>query len=293
MAARGSCRRRSGGRARRSRRRSPARGRASTNSTVRGFLYDAMRARHHSMISSASTVSPSATTTIAFTACTHVSSGTPITAHSATAGCERDRVLDLGRVDVLGRRLEHPALGRDERERTVGLVAAEVVRVVPAVAGTLGVELGAIPVAVHHRRAAHRDLADLAGGHLVVVLVDDCGSARAATAGRACPMPAPEEVERRHAHHLGLAVTARVRGPTADVSGCTIASNAGLPRYPRNVERSRPSSALAATTASTIGPTRNPLVHPNVAIARHIASPSERRDEHVGAADRRTRRGSA
>ena len=45
-----------------------------------------------------------------------------------------DRVLDLGRIDVLGRRLEHPALRRDERERAVGLEAAEVVGVVPAVA---------------------------------------------------------------------------------------------------------------------------------------------------------------
>ena len=52
-AARDSRRRRTGRRARRSRRRSPARGSASTNSTVRGFLYDAMRARQCSISSSA------------------------------------------------------------------------------------------------------------------------------------------------------------------------------------------------------------------------------------------------
>src|SRR5665213_4397482 len=70
--------------------------------------------------------------------------------------------LDLSGVDVLGRRLDGPALGPHERERAVGLDTAEVVGVVPPAGLTHRVQLGTVEVAVHDRRSPDADLARLA-----------------------------------------------------------------------------------------------------------------------------------
>jgi hypothetical protein len=61
--------------------------------------------------------------------------GMPITAQSATAGWRADAGLDLGGIDVLGRRLDHA--GRGDRRTVIEPSASrrpEVVRVVPPVA---------------------------------------------------------------------------------------------------------------------------------------------------------------
>src|SRR5690606_13523716 len=84
-----------------------------------------------------------------------------------------EAALDLGRVDVLGRRLDEARLGPDEADRTVGLPPSQVVGVVPPVAQPLGVEVVAAEVAVHDSGAAGHDLARLARRHLVVVGIDD------------------------------------------------------------------------------------------------------------------------
>ena len=157
-------------------------------------------------------------TTIAFTDCVHVGSGTPITAHSATSGGAQ-RALDLGRVDVLGRRLDHPRLRPDERERAVGFAPAEVVGVVPAAA-----EAGArSPRAGSSSRSSTIGPAATISpispaGDLVVVGVDDAHLDAAATVRPCADRPRrAERGEREHADHLGLAVAAGVAAPRAGV----------------------------------------------------------------------------
>ena len=67
---------------------------------------------------------------MAFTASPHRSSGTPMTATSATSGCFVEHVLDLGRVHVL-------AAGHDH---VLDPVVQEQEAVVVAVAGVAGLE---------------------------------------------------------------------------------------------------------------------------------------------------------
>jgi hypothetical protein len=71
---------------------------------------------------------PGAATTMAFTASPQRSSGTPMTAASATPGAAQDRVLHLGRIDVL-------AAGDDH---VLHPVVDEEVAVLVAVAGVAG-----------------------------------------------------------------------------------------------------------------------------------------------------------
>src|SRR5207302_10979554 len=87
--------------------------------------------------------------------------------HADDGGIGHGRVLlyaalDLGRVDVLGRRLHHPGLGTDERDGAVRFAPAEIAGVVPAAALPLGVHLGPVPVPVHDRGATADDLAGVA-----------------------------------------------------------------------------------------------------------------------------------
>ena len=85
-----------------------------------------------------------------------------------------DRVLDLGRIDVLAAGLDQ-LLGRRTAlvpEVALGIEGAVVSRVMPAVAeGEGGIGL-AVPVALEDGGAAHGDLADLAGGDRVVGLIE-------------------------------------------------------------------------------------------------------------------------
>ena len=113
----------------------------------------------------------------------------------------------LGGVDVLGAGLDHLHLRADEAERPVGLAAPEVVGAVPAVALALRIELGPAPVAVHHRRAAHADLAHFAGGKLHARIVEDSQLRVRRGAAVAAEVVAPAVIAPGHrAHHLGLPV---------------------------------------------------------------------------------------
>ena len=120
---------------------------------------------------------PSRSTTTPFTDCSHVGIGHADHRRVGDGRVLLEAALDLGRVDVLGGRLDHARRGPDERQRPVGLAPSEVVRVVPAVAEAVRGLVGPVPVAVHHERSARADLADLAGRELVVVGVDDARSA--------------------------------------------------------------------------------------------------------------------
>ena len=225
---RGSCRRRSARRARRSRPKNPLRGSASTNSTVRGFLYDAMLVRQCSTISVAGDGrGRRATTTIAFTLCTHLASGTPMTAHSATAGCRRDAALDLGRVDVLGGRLDHAALRPDEGDRPVGLAAPRSFVWCQPPRWRTRVLLGPVPVAVHDgRRRGPRSRRPRPAAPRVVV-VDDADSSRGEVRPCVPSAPRPRQLNVIMPDGLGLAVAAGVRRPTGSCRGLTIASHVG------------------------------------------------------------------
>ena len=80
---------------------------------------DARRWRQCSISSSAVAVAPSPSSTTARTRWVHVGSGTPITHSRSHRRVSHRAALHLGRVDVLGRRLDHRHPRPDERERTV------------------------------------------------------------------------------------------------------------------------------------------------------------------------------
>ena len=83
------------------------------------------------------------------------------------------RVLDLGREDVLAAGDDH-VLDPVDHVQEAGLVeAAGIAGVHPAVLQSLGGFLGLVPVALHDGRAAHGDLAHLAGGAFVALGIDD------------------------------------------------------------------------------------------------------------------------
>ncbi len=90
------------------------------------------------------------------------------------AGVLVDGGLDLGAVDVLAGAQDHvlgPVLDVDE---ALVVEAAEVAGAQPAVdVDDLGGGLGLVPVAADQVRAPEPDLADLAGGDRVAVVVDD------------------------------------------------------------------------------------------------------------------------
>ena len=65
-------------------------GSSATNSMIRGYLYGAVvffTCSCSSASSSGLAAYPSASTTVAFTTAPRSGSGTPVTAHSSTAGC--------------------------------------------------------------------------------------------------------------------------------------------------------------------------------------------------------------
>ena len=84
-----------------------------------------------------------------------------------------EHLLDLARVDVVAAADDQVLLAVDDVEVAVLVDAGHVAAVEPAAAHRLRGRVGALPVALHDVVAADHDLADLALGDRVVVLVDD------------------------------------------------------------------------------------------------------------------------
>src|SRR5690606_31752361 len=82
-------------------------------------------------------------------------------------------VLHLARVDVLAAADDHVLDAVDDVDEAVLVHPGAVAGVHPAVADHGGRGLGIAPVAQHHLRTAHRDLARHAARQLVPVGVDD------------------------------------------------------------------------------------------------------------------------
>ena len=85
----------------------------------------------------------------------------------------QQHLLDLARIDVHAAADDQVLGAVLQREVAVRVEAADVAGVQPAAAQRLGGGLGLVPVAGHHHVAPDQDLADLAGGELAVVVVDD------------------------------------------------------------------------------------------------------------------------
>src|SRR6185437_638820 len=83
-----------------------------------------------------------------------------------------EHLLDLARVDVVAAADDQLLLAVHDVEVAVLIDAAHVAGVQPAVDDRLGRRLRPLPVALHHVVAADDDLAHLALGHLVAVVVD-------------------------------------------------------------------------------------------------------------------------
>ena len=81
--------------------------------------------------------------------------------------------LDLARRDILPAGHDDVFLAIDDREVAALVEPAEIAGVEPAVDDCLRGRGGILEVAGHHLPPAHRDLAHLAGSHLMTVLVDD------------------------------------------------------------------------------------------------------------------------
>ena len=89
------------------------------------------------------------------------------------AGVGIERGLDLGRIDVLAARDDHVLEAVDDVEDADLVHVAEVAGVQPAIAQRLRGQLGLVPVAFHHQRPAHDDLAVLSWRQKAVLGVDD------------------------------------------------------------------------------------------------------------------------
>src|SRR5574337_1262965 len=88
-------------------------------------------------------------------------------------GVRGDGVLDFDAVDVLAAADDH-VLDAVLQEHVAALVhVARIAGVHPAAAQRRRRFFGQVPVTLHHARAAPQDLADLAAGQLLVVVVDD------------------------------------------------------------------------------------------------------------------------
>ena len=94
-------------------------------------------------------------------------------AHHADRGQLGDGVFHLGRVDVFAAADDHVLDAVHHVDEAVGVHAAAVAGVHPAVLHSRGGLPGLVPVAGHHQRAAHGDLAHRAVGHSLAVGIDD------------------------------------------------------------------------------------------------------------------------
>src|ERR1017187_6501743 len=82
-------------------------------------------------------------------------------------------LLNLARVHVVATSDDHVLLAVDDEEVALLVDPPEVAGVKPAVLDRLAGRGGALPIALHHVRAADHDLADLVHRTLVAMLVDD------------------------------------------------------------------------------------------------------------------------
>src|SRR5579884_142184 len=83
------------------------------------------------------------------------------------------QLLDFDRVDLLAAADDHILEPSRDDHVAIVVVAAEIARMQPAADHCLAGPLGHAPVAVHQRRSARDDLADLARSHVASVGVDD------------------------------------------------------------------------------------------------------------------------
>ena len=183
------------------------RGIATRNSTDVGALYPAIRSLQCAMISASVAHAPSASTTSALTVSPHLSSGTPMTATSATAGWRKMNVLDLDRGDVLGAGDDHVLLPVRDREMALAVEPAAVAGVEPATLQGLGTGVRVVPVTREDDVGAGEDLAGVGGREPDA----QRGRARAAQLrgaldGRQGVVGRPGAVERQQRRGLGQAV---------------------------------------------------------------------------------------
>src|SRR6266568_1237544 len=104
-------------------------------------------------------------------------------------GMAQQHFLDLARIDVAAAGDDHVLRAVAQREEAVFIHAAEIAGMQPAAAQSLGVGRRIFPIAFHDAVAAGHDLADLAGRHFVVIVVDHTDEhAGARHAARAEPL---------------------------------------------------------------------------------------------------------
>jgi hypothetical protein len=84
-----------------------------------------------------------------------------------------EHLLDLARVHVVAAPDDHFFLPVDDEEVPVLVEPGQVAAAEPAVRDRFGGRVVPPPVALHHVVAADRDLADVAGRHVLAELVDE------------------------------------------------------------------------------------------------------------------------
>src|SRR3954470_11485170 len=88
------------------------------------------------------------------------------------SGVRADDVLHLAGEHVEAARYDHVLLAVDDRQEAGGVLAGDVTGVQPAALERFLGLLRLVPVALHHQRPAYADLARVAVGHLVEVVVE-------------------------------------------------------------------------------------------------------------------------
>src|SRR5262245_28150937 len=100
-------------------------------------------------------------------------------------------LLDFARVDVAAAADDHVLGAVAQGQKPVLLEAAAITGMQPAAAQGFGTGGRVLPIALHHAVAAGDDLADFAGRHLAVPLIDhfdeDAGARHAARAEPLAP----------------------------------------------------------------------------------------------------------
>ncbi len=90
----------------------------------------------------------------------------------------QQRGIDLRQADLLAAPVDHLAQAPMQVQKTIGIEAADVAGMEPAVAHHVAVERFIAQVAGHDGRAAHADLAALAWRHWLPGFVDDAQGSR-------------------------------------------------------------------------------------------------------------------
>ena len=146
---------------------------ASTICTTRGYLYPAIRSLHHTMISSGVRSLPGLQHDdrlhlLAVRLVRHADDrdlGDGLVGHQ--------HFFQLARVDIESAADDHVLQPVDDVEVALLVQAADVARVEPPVADRFSRRFGPLVVALHDVVAADDDLAALADGQAIVLLVDD------------------------------------------------------------------------------------------------------------------------